>query len=50
MNKILHIFFRDKGFYSLKFESDDEARRNADCNPGTLRVETYDGKQVWPKN
>lgn len=35
----VYIFFRDIGFYPIELRDDDDARANAECNPGTLRVE-----------
>jgi hypothetical protein len=46
-----YIFFRDDGWYLLDLKSDDSARRNAECNPGTLRVEVaFTGETVWEKD
>lgn len=44
----MYIFFRETGWYPLELKNDKDARENAECNPGTLRVETIEGKQVWP--
>lgn len=50
-NMMLFIFFREhdgKGFfYPLELASPAEARANAECNPGTIRVETVGGDVVW---
>lgn len=35
----LYLFFRDEGFYPLELKDDSDAKRNAECNPGTIRVE-----------
>lgn len=46
---IPYTFFREGGFYPLMLGSDEEARANGECNPGTLRVVnelTHD--QVYP--
>lgn len=43
-----YIFKRAEGFYPLTLNDDAEAVANAECNPGTLRVEDYRGRQVWP--
>ena len=33
-----YTFHRKEGFYPLVLQSDEEARANAICNPGTIRV------------
>lgn len=38
MGGIPYTFHRADGFYVLQFGSDDEAKDNGECNPGTLRV------------
>lgn len=38
MGGIPYIFHRKDGWYPLQLESDFEARENAECNPGTLKV------------
>lgn len=43
-----YIFRRAEGFYPLLLRDDADAVANAECNPGTLRVEDYAGRQVWP--
>lgn len=50
-----YIFYRKDGFYILPLESpipnksDDEfAYDNALCNPGTTKVETVEGKVIYP--
>ncbi|MBB3806366.1 hypothetical protein FHR51_002518 [Xanthomonas arboricola] len=46
----VYVFRREEGFYPLNLANDAEAIANAECNPGTLRVEhAADGRQVWPK-
>lgn len=35
---IPYTFHRSEGFYPLMLESDEAAKANGDCNPGTLRV------------
>lgn len=46
--KTTYLFFRKGGFYPLDLHSDAEARANAKCNPGTLRVENaITGEIVW---
>lgn len=36
-------------FYPIELKDDADARANAECNPGTTRVETPDGKIIWEK-
>lgn len=43
-----YIFRRAEGFYPLLLQDDADAVANAECNPGTLRVEDWTGRQVWP--
>jgi hypothetical protein len=43
----VYIFFRKEGWYPLNLGSDEEARANAEHNPGTLKVETVQGRLVW---
>lgn len=42
-----YVFFRKEGFYPLELRDDEEAKRNAEWNPGTVRVEDINGKVVW---
>lgn len=43
-----YVFFREGGFfYPIYMKDDDDARRNAECNPGTIRVEDISGRIVW---
>jgi hypothetical protein len=44
----IYIFRRAGGWYPLAMLSDQDARNNAECNPGTVKVETTEGRQVWP--
>lgn len=44
----LYIFFRKGTFYPIELRDDEDARCNAECNPGTLRVEAANGRVVWP--
>lgn len=46
----IYVFFRSEGFYPLELGSDEEARANAECNPGTVRVETALGRAVWQED
>lgn len=34
-------------FYPLELKDDAEAKANAECNPGTIRVEDIDRNIVW---
>ncbi|WP_439448649.1 hypothetical protein [Stenotrophomonas sp. ATs4] len=43
-----YVFRRAEGFYPVALKDDADAVANAECNPGTLRVEDLDGRQVWP--
>ena len=47
----VYVFFRktDDGefFYPLELLSEDDAKDNAACNPGTVRVEDLAGKIIW---
>jgi hypothetical protein len=44
----VYVFRRAEGFYPIALKDDADAIANAQCNPGTLRVEDIDGRQVWP--
>lgn len=45
--KRLFIFFREEGFYPLELP-ELTVKENAECNPGTLRVEdATTGEIVW---
>lgn len=45
-----YIFYRDDMFYMIELMDDDDAVANAECNPGTRRVEDMLGNQVWPES
>jgi len=45
--KTPYIFFRKEGFYPIDMKDDADAKANAECNPGTLRVEDIHGRVVW---
>lgn len=45
--KKVYLFFRAGQFYPLELWDDREAVANAECNPGTTRVETVNGRRVW---
>lgn len=47
----IYIFFRNGAvWYPLELKDDQEAKFNAELNPGTVRVETISGKVVWQDN
>jgi len=43
----MYIFFRLGGWYPIELRDDDDAKANAEWNPGTLRVEDIKGRVVW---
>lgn len=43
----IYLFFREGGFYPVECRNDDDARNQAERNPGTVRVENVDGKIIW---
>lgn len=46
--RLPYIFFRKDGFYPVDgIKNDEEAKRQAEINPGTIRVERLNGKVVW---
>lgn len=44
-----YVFYRDEMFYMIELMDDADAVANAECNPGTRRVEDMKGNQVWPE-
>ena len=42
-----YIFFRERGFYQIKLRDDAAAKKDAELNPGTIRVEDDEGRIVW---
>ena len=42
----VYTFHRKEGFYSLEFSSDEEAKANGLCNPGTLEVVNEFTKEI----
>lgn len=42
-----YVFFRDGFFYPIGLTDDEDAKVNAECNPGTIRVERLNGDVVW---
>ena len=45
--KKVYLFFRDGHFYPIELWDDAEAVANAECNPGTTKVETVGGRRIW---
>ena len=45
-----YLFRRAGGWYPMELQDDEEARANAECNVGTVKVEDIYGRQVWPNN
>jgi hypothetical protein len=43
---IPYVFQRKEGFYPLILQSDEEARANGECNPGTISVTNEITKEV----
>ena len=44
----LYTFHRAEGFYPLALKDDEDAKVNAFCNPGTLKVvNEMTGETVW---
>lgn len=43
----LYVFFREAGFYPIECLNDDEAKAQAEGNPGTIKVEDGKGRVVW---
>ena len=45
----VYTFHRSEGFYPLALNDDEQARANALCNPGTIKVvNEITGAVVWP--
>jgi hypothetical protein len=42
-----YLFIRKEHFYPIELEDDEEARRHAELNPGTVRVEDIYGNVIW---
>lgn len=50
-NMNIYIFFRDDMFYPIELKDDASAKRNAEINPGTLKVENAVTREVvWTAN
>jgi hypothetical protein len=45
---MIYIFFRaDDGWYPITLADDADAIRNAEYNPGTVKVENLNGDIIW---
>ncbi len=42
-----YIFFRKEGWYPVEIDDPNEIAKHVELNPGTLRVETFDGELVF---
>ncbi len=42
-----YLFFRENHFYPVELRDDDDAKKNAEINPGTIKVEDVAGRVVW---
>jgi hypothetical protein len=42
------VFRRAEGFYIIDLPADDDLAEHARLNPGTIRIETVSGEQLWP--
>jgi hypothetical protein len=42
-----YLFFREGHFYPVYEKSDEEVLKHVPLNPGTLRVETFDGRVIY---
>lgn len=45
----IYLFVRAESFYPIELRDDEDAKANALCNPGTLRVEDVNGCIVWER-
>lgn len=43
----VYLIFRIEGWYPIGLLNDEQARVVAENNPGTMRIETWDGRLVW---
>ena len=43
----MYIFRRASSFYFMNLKDDAAAIANAELNPGTVKVERFDGTVVW---
>jgi len=48
MTYLFHRLHEGKPFfYAVDLPNDDEVLPNVECNPGTVKVTTPDGRVVW---
>lgn len=43
----VYLFFREGFFYPIEEENDEKVLAHVPLNPGTLRIETVDGRVVY---
>ena len=46
----MYVFFREGMFYPIELRDDNDVQPNVRSNPGTIRVETWDGRVVWEES
>lgn len=42
-----YLFFREGFFYPVEEENDEKVLNHVELNPGTLRIETIDGRVIF---
>lgn len=42
-----YLFFREGHFYPVEEESDEKVLTHVPLNPGTLRIETIEGRVIY---
>lgn len=43
----VYLFFREGMFYPIEDESDENVLKHVPLNPGTLKIETIDGRVIY---
>ena len=43
-----YIFFREEGFYTIELRDDIDAIASVLQNDGTIKVESVNGRPIWP--
>jgi hypothetical protein len=43
----VYVFFRSEGWYPIECKDDEDAKNQAETNPGTVKVEDVAGRDVW---
>lgn len=43
----VYIFFREGMFYPIEEENDEKVLKHVELNPGTLKIETIDGRVIY---